>query len=60
MLATSETTKLAILTIWKGKALPAQETNLTQRKRPVCFIAGGGGVWNRIAKNIVGEYNPPA
>lgn len=43
MLATSETTKLAILTIWKGKALPAKETNLTQAKRPMCFKAGGGG-----------------
>lgn len=37
MLATSETTKLAILTIWKGKALPAKETNLTRAKWPVCF-----------------------
>lgn len=43
MLATSETTKLAILTIWKGKALPAKETNLTQGKRPMCFKAGEGG-----------------
>lgn len=43
MLATSETTKLAILTIWKGKALPAKETNLTQGKRPMCFKAGGAG-----------------
>lgn len=60
MLATSETTKLAILTIWKGKALPAKETNLTQGKRPMCFKAGGGGRWNHIAKNMVGEYNPPA